>query len=623
MKHFIQNLRWFTLSLLLAIGSTVWASEVPYKTLTFPDGNSGKVSGYTATWSATINGFTWDIVNFNNNNNQWDHIRCGRQSNASVAMITTSSPIDKEVTKVVVTLTNYTATYVNSAYLEVASNENFTDAQKIEVAITTSATTQEVTYTISTPATNQYYRLTYDCKGSNSTVGNGFIRISKVVYYAENDGSIAPSAPTFSPAGGEVKDGTQVTLTQNDAAMIMYTTDGTDPDYENEIGKLYDTPIIITGEVGESITIKAIAIGDDESVSEISSATYTIKAEKRLVTEDAEGNLNFDFSDNDWGFPVSSNNQAKEEQKFTNLGYTITLAANTGYYYNTDGYLLLGKTGSTLILPAFDFDVERIEVVGRQGASSSVVQNIYVGDEEVSTATTGAEGTNRYDIKEDYQAAGNIYTLKVTSNHNTQITAIKVYRKIDVAISSVGYATLYYGTTALEVPEGVKAYTYTQTEDGIAVEKTYEAGNAIPAGEAVVLQGEPKTYTFKRVTTGNTASETNALHGSDVAAITTDGDKYYALSLNAESEPESVGFYFVKEGGAEFECPAHRAYLALKDNGNGVKSFYTFGETEATGISNIATSTTNAGTIYNLQGQRVNVPTRGIYIVNGKKVFIK
>ena len=63
-----QNLRLFFLTLLCAVFSTVWGEEVVYKTLTFSSTtNSNGVSSYTAEWSATIDGFTWTINNFNNN----------------------------------------------------------------------------------------------------------------------------------------------------------------------------------------------------------------------------------------------------------------------------------------------------------------------------------------------------------------------------------------------------------------------------------------------------------------------------------------------------------------------------------------------------------------------------
>ena len=152
--------------------------------------------------------------------------------------------------------------------------------------------------------------------------------------------------------------------------------------------------------------------------------------------------VTLDFTDNSkWKLPEGSANKATESQEFSNGTYTVTLAAQTGYYFNTDGYLMLGKKGSTLTLPKFDFAVSKIEVVGHAGASASVGQNIFVGDKAVSTETKGAAmdtgnsqktgdaKTNAYEIDPGYQAAGNQYVLKVTTGQNTQITKVLIYKQ--------------------------------------------------------------------------------------------------------------------------------------------------------------------------------------------------
>ena len=141
--------------------------------------------------------------------------------------------------------------------------------------------------------------------------------------------------------------------------------------------------------------------------------------------------VTLDFTVNDWGLPESSSEKLTESKSFTNGTYSITLQGSSdgGYYFNkSDKYLLLGKKGATLTLPAFDFDVSSIVVVGRTGASGKVSQNFFVGENEVSTATTGATGENTYEILSAYQAAGNIYTLKVLNGNNTQITEIRIYK---------------------------------------------------------------------------------------------------------------------------------------------------------------------------------------------------
>ena len=134
-----------------------------------------------------------------------------------------------------------------------------------------------------------------------------------------------------------------------------------------------------------------------------------------------------------WGFPASSKNKVAEEKSFTYGGYTIKVAGSEGegyYWHDKDHYLLFGKQGATITLPKFDFDVERIDIEGTSGASTGIKQNIFVGDEAVSTETTGAKNvTNEFLIAEGKQSAGTIYIIKVTSNHNNQIKTIKVWKK--------------------------------------------------------------------------------------------------------------------------------------------------------------------------------------------------
>ena len=145
--------------------------------------------------------------------------------------------------------------------------------------------------------------------------------------------------------------------------------------------------------------------------------------------QNASPDVTLDFTTNDWGIPSGKANKAYDAHPYTSGDYTITLqggGSSNGYYFNS-GYLMLGKSGAYLELPEFSSPVEKIEVVGNSAASPQVNQNIYVGETAVSTQTTGGTGTNTYVINENYQAAGNIYTLKVDNSYNTQITYIKVY----------------------------------------------------------------------------------------------------------------------------------------------------------------------------------------------------
>ena len=204
---------------------------------------------------------------------------------------------------------------------------------------------------------------------------------------------------------------------------------------------------------------------------------------------------------------------------------------------------------------------------------------------------------------------------------------------ISVEITEAGYATVYYAQKALVVPAGVEAFIV--TEDDIINEfenwgfvANYAATETIPAGEAVILKGEPGTYEFTvDPTNSDWANWDNMLRGYDpdydLSAMTTgpgnDSYKFYLLS----TREDEVGLYYGATDGAAFECAPNKAYLAVPVSlANNTKSFI-FDHT--TGIDAVQNAFTSDAAIYNLQGVRMNTQklNRGIYIMNGKKVVIK
>lgn len=138
-----------------------------------------------------------------------------------------------------------------------------------------------------------------------------------------------------------------------------------------------------------------------------------------------------DFTDNtNWKFPDGKDNKKTDAGDFTDGTYTVTVAAPAAYYWlSNNKALLMGKKGAILTLPKFDFEVERIDVVGSDGASKSTTRNIYVGDKSVSTQTTSAKGTKEYKIAADYQAVNTVYTIKVTNGYNDQIQKVLIWKK--------------------------------------------------------------------------------------------------------------------------------------------------------------------------------------------------
>ena len=146
--------------------------------------------------------------------------------------------------------------------------------------------------------------------------------------------------------------------------------------------------------------------------------------------------LDFTISTNPWNFPKSYKNDGKA-YNYTYKGYTITMQAPENQNcimftsYSKHYFLQCHSNGINLTLPQFDFDVTKI--VLELYNPNNVTNNIYVNDKNVSTAVKANSQnpvTCTFDIVQDYQKAGNVYTIKNTGT--SRIQKIKIYKPTDI-----------------------------------------------------------------------------------------------------------------------------------------------------------------------------------------------
>ena len=243
--------------------------------------------------------------------------------------------------------------------------------------------------------------------------------------------------------------------------------------------------------------------------------------------------VTLDFTKNTWGLPTDYTMTAAT---YSNGTYKISFGASSNGHKFAGSYLIFGKSGATLSLPAFDFDVEKIVITGNKNASDSVKQNIFVGDKAASTETTGAKGTNTYEIAEAYQAAGNIYTLKVLNSRNTQVTKIEIYKKggVEKTSTTVSFGADYDGKTiSLKPGESftAPAATLTPAEAGTLAysSSNTEVATVDATTGAVTLTGTTGKTTITAAFAGNdtyTASSASyTLSVYDDSSLTGDGTK--------------------------------------------------------------------------------------------------
>lgn len=180
-----------------------------------------------------------------------------------------------------------------------------------------------------------------------------------------------------------------------------------------------------------------------------------------------------------------------------------------------------------------------------------------------------------------------------------------------ITITDAGFAT-YVSDVDLDYSSvtGLKAYKAIVDGTNISFTKV----TAVPAGEGVLLQGDEGSYVVPSTTgVAAWAADDNAFVAGTGAAVAT-GSGPYNYILNKVGGV--VGFY--KANGQT--VASNRAYLQTTTNQARI-ALDIFDD--VTGINAVQGSEFKVNGYYDLQGHKVTQPTRGLYIVNGKKVIIK
>lgn len=297
-----------------------------------------------------------------------------------------------------------------------------------------------------------------------------------------------------------------------------------------------------------------------------------------------------DFTDNTaWQLPVGSADGITTDSAYSDGTYTIRLAATTKYYFNTDGYLLFGKSGSTLTLPAFDFDVTKIVVTGREGASGSTKQNIFVGENAVSTETTGAQVANEYAIASNYQAAGNVYVLKVTSNHNTQVTKIEIYGEGEPSVEPgdepVAEAVLFKAENVeADAETSVVAASAVLVDDAVLkVENVYES---FVSGTSHTYEATPDhSIEFQKalqVRASSYPAGEDLIGGNNNTTSTADNKKASPLVLTAKEDVEVVFYYRRQSSNTVYEVEGDKSspIVSVKHDQNDSKDLIVYDQAD-------------------------------------------
>ena len=184
--------------------------------------------------------------------------------------------------------------------------------------------------------------------------------------------------------------------------------------------------------------------------------------------------------------------------------------------------------------------------------------------------------------------------------------------KFTKTVSAAGYATMVIPFAA-NLATGVKAYNLTGVS-GSTITTTDAA--SIAANKPVLLEAAAGDYEFTATSAAIAATEETSsnglLNGTYVGTKAAAGASNYVLQNGAAG----LGFFLVT--GTDATVKPFRASL---NTGTSAPEFLAF-DGNTTGIESVK-GTEAKGEFFNLAGQRVAQPTKGLYIVNGKKVVLK
>ena len=293
---------------------------------------------------------------------------------------------------------------------------------------------------------------------------------------------------------------------------------------------------------------------------------------------------------------------------FNSSPKAATVRATARMHY----YRVKGITGASALMGG-KAKMEAYLVTAGAVSADPVSENSI--DAEGTLSITGLNTSNEYIIKVYGDNGNSNVKFREIAFAFTPVTSVSG------TITPAGWSTFAcsYPLDLSTISGGAAYYASAASGNTVTLSTTTAT---VPAGEGIMVKGTAgETFTINVAASG-TEIDGNLLKGQTTTgnvAASTSGTYHYVFGYKT-SDATEYGFYNLT---ADTSVPAGKAYLETKTELTGARIAMIFDDEEATGINNVKREEISSNRFYNLNGQEIAQPSKGLYIVNGKKVVIK
>ena len=283
--------------------------------------------------------------------------------------------------------------------------------------------------------------------------------------YTTKDQLAPPEASIES--GAMVSRGTKLKLTAASGATIYYTTDGSDPTDSSNSSVVSGTNLVLDGAAGSQVTVKAYAVMDGKSASEVMTFTYQISKNTGGVTADVAN-----------GTEVSNGSKV-------NLMTDVTGAE---IYYTTDGSSPAdsGIKGTVVTINGTSGSTVTIKAVAKVNGDAGMVCTFTYRIKERPTAPTASPSGGELTIARRVELSSSAEKIYYTTDGTTPTESSNLYKE-PVLINRTTTLKAIAVSKDGEISE-VASFQYTAAARADMPKASYESGSIVEPGTIVTLR---------------------------------------------------------------------------------------------------------------------------------------